>query len=583
MIEPTAGSATTRRSLPTSRGLVVALVALLAVAIGAVAGSFLMTGRATGMGAGASYVPADVAMYFELRAIPSADQDAALREFLAHFPVTGLDADRPLIDQVADRLDEALSDGDLPFSYEEDVAPWWDGRVAMAVTDYPSMTESMSGAMPGFTVLFGVTDAAAAGATADRLRAEAESEGAAFSSTEHRGTTVWSFSDAAQPFAYALAADQLILGASLVDVQEALDVRSGEGDALAASEEVQRLAFRLPDDYIAFGFTSVEAIIETAEEDLAALAPEMAGLYEALLAGQPKMGLMAVTMTADRMTFSGVGDAPTGAFAAENHDRGLASAVPGDALVYVDGGNVGTRLSKLVEAAKSAANEVPEAAEQLAQIEAALGAELEELVEWIGDAALVIGSDGSEPYAGLVITPTDADAAQRRLDQLSTLAGLAAFDGSTDVTVTEETVAGATVTTIELAVPDPFGGFGMPMAPETGIALQYTLGDDRVLIGLGEFVERSLLLEAGTSLADDERFRGAVESVGGFTNAGTAWLNLAGTRETIETAVGLMLPPGMMAGYETDVQPWLLPLDYLVGVSMLDGEAFVQDGALVVR
>lgn len=584
MTEPTAGVATTRQTLPASRGLAVALVALLAAGIGIVAGSFFIEGRAAGAGPAASYVPADAAMYFELRAIPSDEQDGALRDFLAHFPLTGLDDDRPLADQVADKLDEALAGGDVPFSYADDVAPWWDGRMAVAVTDYPSMADSMTGAMPGFTVLLGVTDTTAAEDVSDRLRAEAGAQGATFASSEHRGATVWSSSfGGADQLAYVLTADQLILGSTVADVESALDVRGGAGESLARNPDAQRHASLLPDDYLAFGFVNLETLIEQMEADLADMAPEMAGLYEALLAGQPTTALMAVTATPDGISMTAASGPPTGAFAVENRDRGLASSVPAGALYFADGGNVGQALSTFIEAGKAAASAMPDGSEQLAQVEAALGADLEELVAWMGDAALAIGVDSGVPYGGLVITPTDADAAERRLSQLRTLAELAAFEGSVDVTVSDETVADTTVTTIELAGIDMSGGFGMPMAPESGLALQYTLTDDRVLIGLGDgFVERSLLLEDGASLANDERFRAAVESVGGFTNAGMAWLDLAGTREAIEGLVAAMAPDGM-AGYESDVQPWLLPFDYAVSVARLEGESFVQDAAIVVR
>ena len=93
-------------------------------------------------------------------------------------------------------------------------------------------------------------------------------------------------------------------------------------------------------------------------------------------------------------------EAPSGPFAAENADRGLASEVPGDALYYVESGNIGDALGAVLEAVKEAAETDPEAAEQIEMAEAALGAELPELVEWIDDGAIAAGWDAAAPWAG---------------------------------------------------------------------------------------------------------------------------------------------------------------------------------------
>ena len=76
-----------------------------------------------------------------------------------------------------------------------------------------------------------------------------------------------------------------------------------------------------------------------------------------------------------------------GAFAVTNAARDLADEVPGDALYYSEGGNVGASLSGLVGSLKETAAEMPDAAGQLDMVEAALGGDIEEMVSWIGDVA----------------------------------------------------------------------------------------------------------------------------------------------------------------------------------------------------
>jgi hypothetical protein len=217
-------------------------------------------------------------------------------------------------------------------------------------------------------------------------------------------------------------------------------------------------------------------------------------------------------------------------------------------------------------------------------IEDVLGADLEELVSWVDDAAIAVGWDGEQAYGGMVLVPTDVDAASRRLGQLGTFATLAGMDPSSGVSVDEREVAGTTITTIRWD--GASAGQMDPMMPmPTSLAIEYTVTEDRALIGIGDrFVERILTLEGSGSLADEERFTGAIDGLGGANHAGAAWLDLAGIRVAIEDAAGPMIDEYDTDGaYERDVQPWLLPLDRIVQVAILDGDVLVQRSALLVE
>ena len=125
--------------------------------------------------------------------------------------------------------------------------------------------------------------------------------------------------------------------------------------------------------------------------------------------------------------------------------------------------------------------------------------------------------------------------------------------------------------------------FAMPMAG--GIMLEYAVTDDRALIGIGDvFVRRVLELDAADSLAQVPRYADAIAAMGGAENTAVMWLDLAGTRDALETALGPMIdsadPDGL---YESEVRPWLLPLDRVVSVSRLEGDVLVQRTALLVE
>ena len=578
------------------RILVIALVGVLAVGIGATAGAFLFTDRAAGAGEAAGYVPATAPMYMELRLDPGAAQDQALRELLARFPeIDGVDLTRPLFEQLGGAIDDKIA-GEAPteLRWETDVAPWFDGSVAFAVTEIPA--ELLAAAsmpvpddpgdpgtfgddelMPGMLVTLGVTDPAAARTSIGRL---VEEGGATdLTETEHRGVTIVALADEG---AYAVTDDAVLVAPDAGSIVAALDIAAG-GESLADAEHVTDLAGRLPADWlalVAFDFTDVMAAAMDAQAD-----DPSAAAMRALLEGQPMRGATVITAEADRLVIDGVAGAPTGDLALENADRGLAGEVPADTLYFADGGNIGRALAAITTALKGAAQADPEASEQIATAEAALGADLEELVEWVDDGAVAAGWSVDGPWAGLVLVPTDASVAARRLGQLATFAGLASLDPNSGISVDESDVAGETVTTIRWQGPSTEPSFDAGMPPIEGLSLQYTVTDDRAIIGIGEtFVADVLGLAAGDALADEDRYASTIASLGGAENAGAVWVDLAGTVDALVTALepmlGVMDPNGQFA---TGIVPWLRPFDRYAAVSVVDGDVVVQRAVVVVE
>ncbi|HEX7226079.1 MAG TPA: DUF3352 domain-containing protein [Candidatus Limnocylindria bacterium] len=567
------------------RVLVIGLVGALAIGIGAAAGTFLLEGRASGASAAAAqYVPADSPFYMEWHVEPSGTQDAALRELLGRFPeIDGIDLTQPLYDQLTAKLDEELATASQGLTWAGDVEPWFDGTISMAVTSIPD--ELLSGEMdpmaeppaPGFVVILGSEDAAAARAGIDRLTGEMAS---AVTETTHAGVSLFESADA--DTAWAITDDAVLVGQHAADIRAALDTDAA-GTGGVAGSEIDRLVAALPDDRLGFVVYDLTELMEASLDAAEAQDPGTAAAMRSMLEGQSFRGAIALHAAGDRLAFDAAAPNGTGAFALVNEDRGLAAVVPADALYYAEGANLGLALENVVTSLKTAAAADPVTEDQIATGEAALGAELEELVTWIGDGAMVAGWDGTTPYAGVVIEPTDRDAAQRRLDQLVTFAGLAAMDPSAGITIDESEVAGTTVTTIRWMDPNAdVEAFGMPAGE---VVIQVALTDAHALIGVGDaFVGRALELDTADSLASVARFTDAVNELGGTSSAGTVWWDVAGTREAVEAAMGPMM--GMMdpdGQYEALVQPWLLPLDRLVTVSVVEGDLVLQHGALFVE
>lgn len=563
---------------------VVAAVAALAVAIGGVAGAFVTNGRPAGAGAGgaAAYVPADAFLYMETRLDLPGDQREKLRQVLERFEP--LDVDTILGPGLANWLDEQLAkdhaSGSGPdVTYSRDVAPWFTGEVAFAMTDYPSTT-TVPMAVPNGVALIASRDKTAATAFADKLRAAAQDQGASFSSQSHAGAEVWSLvqGNDASPlgpmtpgFAYAVTADQVVIGSGADAVNAALDVHAGSAPSLAQRAEFNAAAARLPADRVAYASIDYAPMLDSLRKEMQQLGGEADAFIDQMAAAMPDFALWSARFEADRLVFDAVVDQPDSAVAPDNHARSVARWVPGDAIFFADSANLGKALTAGIGSMQSTFGAAGMQA-QLKQVEDALGGDLESFVDWIGDGGMVAGWDGDQPYAGLVLIPNDPDAARERLGRLTALAKLATGQAGSGLSITDHQVDGQTVTTFR------YGSGADAMGP-SNITLQYAVTDERVLIGFGDrFVTKALRLGEADSLASSERYRQAIDAVGGSANAGAMFLDLAALRKAAEAA----LPADARSDYDA-ARPYLEPFDYVAGTTRADGEQMIGRMAIVVR
>jgi hypothetical protein len=564
-----------------ARYLIIGAVAMLAAGVGIVLGGVLVGGSGAALSGAAGYAPADAVMYAEVRLDLPGAQRANLRALLDRFP--GADADAVLTDALAVTLDEALAEGDAPFDYSHDVAPWFDGTLAMVLLDYPLNMDPENLRLPSVVGLFGVRDAAAAGALTDTLRAELETQGSSFSSSEHDGVTVWSLevddlSAFAMPmegvgFAYAVTDDQLLLGNGTDSVANALDARSG--DSLADSGEVGRLLADLPEERAALLVSNSAAMLAQLRGELEAAQPGLADALAGYLDAVPPISVGSLSFAEDALLFDGAAGLPEGPLRPENAERALAERVPAGAILFADGSGIGPALEQMITTMKAAVALGPDGAtalDELENVESALGAELEAYVSWIGDGAMAAGTGDEGPWFGLVLEATDTDAAARRLNQIGALAELAAGQDGTGVEISTDTVDGVEVTTVTFAS-------GMPGTDVDSVSLQYALDGETALIGMAGFVETALTLDAEDSLAASERFGAALARFGGDDNAGNFFLDLVALREAAEAA----LPITDVDDAYPALRENLLPLDYLAGVTRVEGDRAVSRMGLVLR
>jgi hypothetical protein len=157
------------------------------------------------------------------------------------------------------------------------------------------------------------------------------------------------------------------------------------------------------------------------------------------------------------------------------------------------------------------------------------------------------------------------------------LVELAATNSSMQVDVSTESVGGVDVTTISAST----AGLLPAESPGSQVVVQYALDSETALIGFGDrFVERSLGLEPGHSLADADRYETAIGRFGGDDNAGAFFLDMVALREALETNFAALDTSDV---YDTQVKPNVEPLDYFAGVTRVDGDAVVSRYGLVLR
>jgi hypothetical protein len=569
---------------------VIGAVAMLAAGIGLVLGLTVLSGRgSSSLGTAASYVPAQAVMYMEARLdLPDGQRDS-LRAILERFP--GVDADDLLSNALADTLDTAMAGSNLPLDYSTDIAPWFDGRVAVTMLDYPMSLDATSPMdLPSAAVLVGVRDVAAAEAFTDTLRQDMVAKagsGATVESSEHAGVTIWTVSgtasspnQAGQEIAYALTADQLLVANGENTIETMLDVHGGDA-SLAQRDELRDLSDHMPAEWVGVFTIDLGAMLDQMRTGLEAADPALGELMDTYLDAVPGFAVTTIGFEQDAVRMDGITTLPGGDRHMSNSRRQLAGSVPEDAIFFADGPNVGPGLVQSItgiRAALAASPNTASALEGLRQAEAALGADLEDFVSWIGGGAMAAGWDGEQPYAGLVLDATDPAAAQRRLGQLRALAELAtAADPSVKVVVSTETVDGVEVTTIS-ASPDGLTGGGLQVSE---VVVQYAMDGETAIIGFGDrFVGRALAMEAGHSLADADRYRSAITRFGGDDNAGAFFLDLVALREALEANFAALDTSGV---YDAQIKPNVEPLDYFAGVTRVDGEAVVSRYGLVLR
>ena len=568
---PVSPVSTTSGGPKPSRGRWAAAIVAAAVVVAITAGIvYALVGRspnATVMG----YVPSGAVAYGEVRLDLPGDQRQAVGEFLSHFP--GF-ADQSTLDS---KLDEALDDlvknaTDGSQTFTKDIQPWFGGELAFSAGPLPAASSGgASGGKPDISnalALVSIKDATAAKAWFD---AEFAKHGGSPTTQDYAGTTLTVFGGSDGPqLSFAIVDGKVAIAGPIDAVKAAID--TGGKSGFAADPNVSKALGSASGDHIGFVYVDLGAVLDWSDQLRSSLgngsgSDGAAGLGQAMRQFVPAWSAYWMRVENDAVVLEATGAEPATALGPTT-DRAsdVAKHVPATTIALSVSHDTGKTLQQVLDLYKgqAALKDVTGA------IDKGLGAlgGADNAIGWIGDTGLVVNQSGTSIEGGVVILPTDAKAAASFFTSVKNLASLS---GAAGVKFSEQDHGGTTinVATIDLA---GLTGAGVQMfaLPVDKIELAWAVTDDLVVIGTGPaFVGHVLDTTEGSSLAGTSRYKDLMGRVGNGT--ASVFVDIAAARGYIE-GFAKSADPSALKSYESDVKPFLTPLDALVASRSVGGD-----------
>jgi hypothetical protein len=574
---PVQAPESTLRRRPVRWPVAIALIVLV-LAVAAFVG-ILVTGRAPNAKV-LAYVPDGTIAYGEARLDLPGDERLALASFLSKFP--GF-ADQAAIEgklnEVMDRFVGGVTNGDQ--SYTTDIQPWFDGELAFALGPLPdpgTLSGGGASAMDEFRYLFLVSIKDESGVTA-WFKDLATSSQVTMTDEAYNGANLTKLTgeNGAQA-AYAVLDGKVAVVGDVTSVKAAVDT---QGKGSFAGQASPKAALDATDSsHVGFMYLDMKALFDWSSKASQAggstVAPGLDFSSSALRGLLPDWAGVALRIEGDAVVIEAATDRPEAAFGpTDNRTSPLTDYVPASALFVTVNHDYGATLVSLLDAyrsdpaLKSAVDSIDQAAGVLGGTDGAIG--------WIGDTGIVVNQADGGIEGGLLIVPTDRSAADRAFTSLRTLISLGGAQAG--ITVTDESYAGATITTVDLGdiaslaekaglSSSTFGAGGA--APGGHIELAYAVTDKVVVIGSSpSFVKHILDTTGSTSIASTDRYKTLSGRVG--TGTSIAFADITAIRGLIESAMATA-DPSSVAAYEQDVKPFLAPFDALIASSSVTSD-----------
>lgn len=537
----------------------------VAVVIAATAVILVLAGGRPSTSIALGYMPNDTVQYAEYRLDLPGDQRQKVAAFMSRFP--GFDDQaviQPKLYELFDRIVAAVSHDQQTFS--ADIEPWFGGQIAMgsgAMTPEALLgagggagaLSPVAGLGPNNLVVVSVKDSAKATAWIKKVA------GTGLSETSYGGTTIYNSGGS-----FVAVTDNAMLFGNDTSVRAAIDSK-GQGK-LGDDAEFKAAFATVKSDYIAFTYVEYRATLQSMVDLMGQGGSlDSTTVDEELLLMVPAWIASSARFENDAIVGDGGFPSIDIGFKASNKRSTLTGHVPPKTIFYAETHDVGKSLTAVLDRFRA----LPDLREAFAQIDqaAAVAGGINGTIGWWGDTAFAIstGSDGSVG-GGLLIAPTDVNAAKTSFGTLRTL--LAIGGGQAGLEVRDVQHGDTTVTIIDFS-----GVSGMSDVQVFGSApteLSYAVTNDVVVIGYGtSFVTDVLDAGPGPSLADDARFKGLLGRVGD-ENVGLTFVDVDAIRRLVEPLVRESAPADAWASYEREVVPYVSHLDAVISSIRIDGD-----------
>lgn len=536
----------------------IALVGV-AVVLGVTVAILLVAGGRPSPSVAVGYMPPETVTYAEYRFDLPGDQRTKMAGFLSKFPGFKDQSNvQTKLYEVFDRIVRAATKDAQ--SYTGDIDPWFGGQIAMGSPSIGQGGASSTtfSAMGGGAPLFVVTVKDQAKATAWLTKTLGDS----VSESQTNGTTLYSVGGGFS----IIVTDKVMLFGTDATVRTAFESK-GEGK-FADDPEFKAAFGTVSRDFVSFSYTEYRALIK----GILSLSGPVAGLESTTVDDE----LLSMVPAWQASSFRFENDAIVGetaypsipiGYAAKNKKSSLIGHAPPGTLLYAESHDIGPALTAVLGRFRK----LPELQDGFKQVDSAVGVVggFDGLFGWWGDAAVTVSKnpDGSIG-GGLLIEPTDAEAAKRTFATLRSFLLIAGSQSGIETRDIDHN--GATITVVDFS--SLAESIGSTLPPGVKAELAYTVTPEVVVIGYGEaFVTSVLDAGPGPSLADDGRVTELVKRTG-EENLGTTFIDMVAIRDLVEPLIRDKAPADQWAVYEREIRPYLLPFDAVASGARNDGD-----------
>lgn len=486
------------------------------------------------------FVPDTAAAYIKFSLKPSVEQQQRLRDLFSRFPST-------IRDKFVRNFEKGFDDGfdkaakGAKLSFEKDVKPWVGSQIAIAALP-PSGSSDTSSNPPTVVGIVSVKDASAAQKTLAKIKN----------------------SDPHAP-AFLVEGGVAYLGETQNSITSFKDAVT-RGHTLADSTSYKREHDRAGGDGLVFAYADLSKI--------EGLAPALRGDFLGASPFTGGSGIVSLSLRAESqgIVLAGHSSLPRSATGAKAGTLKILPTTPDDLLGSVSFFDLGDLVGNLLKTLNrsfgfepTVAQQTPpvpglsEATSALKEVEKALGLNLQhDLLPWLkGELSIVVGPVTKPPIPniGILVEPTDQAALGRTMNALKKhLAGLLGSKGT--------------------VVSD---GNGLTVKTAIGEEIVVRRSAGRLVIATGDQYAQHLLSSSGSKLRNDAVYTAAVDP--SKPTVFQVFVRLDRVRTLVEGFLKLSDPNGY-ARYETNVQPYLKPLQALGIQSSIQGNS--QDFRLII-